>query len=88
MSQIDDLNGSAPPVGEEIHMPAPSILPLVNAASLALTIVSLTLSWYLVGLGATAILFALLVPRGIWGTVQSRFGLQLLPVGYRLRRDG
>ena len=50
MSQIDD-NGTVPPVGEEIHMPAPSILPLVNAAALALTIVSITLSWYLVALG-------------------------------------
>jgi hypothetical protein len=44
-------HGMVQPVGEEVHMPAPSILPLVNAASLALTIVSLTLSWYLVGLG-------------------------------------
>jgi len=42
--------------------------------------------WYLVGLGASAILFALLVPRGIWGTIEERFGLRLLPVGYRLRR--
>ena len=42
---------AVPPAGEEVHMPAPSILPLINAASLALTIVSLTLSWYLVGLG-------------------------------------
>jgi hypothetical protein len=40
-----------PPVGEEVHMPAPSALPLINAAALALTIVSLTLSWYLVGFG-------------------------------------
>ncbi len=41
--------------------------------------------WYLVGLGATAILFALILPRGIWGTVEDRFGIRLLPVGYRLR---
>jgi hypothetical protein len=47
MSDIDD-NGLVPPVGEEIHMPAPSILPLVNAAALSLTIVSVTLSWVLV----------------------------------------
>ena len=47
MSQPDD-NGMAPPVGEEIHMPAPSILPLVNAAALALAIVCITLSWVLV----------------------------------------
>ena len=41
--------------------------------------------WYLVGLGATAIVFALFLPRGIWGTIEDRFGLRLLPVGYRLR---
>jgi hypothetical protein len=47
MSEIDD-NGTVPPAGEEIHMPAPSILPLINAAALSLTIVSVTLSWVLV----------------------------------------
>lgn len=40
--------------------------------------------WYLVGLGATAALFALLLPRGLWGTIEERFGLRLLPVGYRV----
>jgi hypothetical protein len=44
----EERNGSAPPVGEQIHMPAPSILPLVNAAALAAAIVSITLSWLLV----------------------------------------
>ncbi len=42
---------TVPPVGEEIHMPAPTILPLINAASLALAIVSLTLTKYLVAFG-------------------------------------
>jgi branched-chain amino acid transport system permease protein len=41
--------------------------------------------WYFVLLGGIAIGFALLLPRGIWGTIQSRFNVQLLPVGYRLR---
>jgi len=41
--------------------------------------------WYLIGLGVVAILFALLLPRGLWGTVEERFGLQLMPVGYRVR---
>jgi branched-chain amino acid transport system permease protein len=40
--------------------------------------------WYLVGLGATALIFALLLPRGIWGAIERRTGLKLLPVGYRL----
>jgi len=48
MTAPDDVTG-APPVGEEIHMPAPSILPLINAAALALAIVSITISWWVVG---------------------------------------
>jgi Flp pilus assembly protein TadB len=47
MSELDD-NGTVAPAGEEIHMPAPSIIPLINAAALSLTIVSITLSWVLV----------------------------------------
>jgi hypothetical protein len=47
---MSDLEHSgAPPVGEEVHMPAPSVLPLINAASLAIAIVSITLSWWIVG---------------------------------------
>jgi branched-chain amino acid transport system permease protein len=40
--------------------------------------------WYLVGLGATAALFALVLPRGLWGTIEERLGLRLMPVGYRV----
>ena len=40
--------------------------------------------WYLVGLGATAALFALILPRGLWGAIEERFGLRLMPVGYRV----
>jgi hypothetical protein len=48
MSEQADLT-NVPPAGEEVHMPEPSALPLINAASLALAIVSITLSWWLVG---------------------------------------
>jgi hypothetical protein len=40
-----------PPAGEEIHMPEPSLIPVINAAALAITIVSITLSWWLVAFG-------------------------------------
>jgi branched-chain amino acid transport system permease protein len=40
--------------------------------------------WYLIGLGLIAMAFALFLPRGIWGAIEDKFGLQLLPVGYRL----
>jgi branched-chain amino acid transport system permease protein len=42
-------------------------------------------AWYLVGLGTTGIIFALFIPRGIWGTIESRFQLRLLPIGYLVR---
>jgi Cytochrome c oxidase subunit IV len=51
---------SAPPAGERIHMPAPSIVPLINAAGLALAIVSITLSWWLVAFGGAVFLVSLL----------------------------
>ena len=38
--------------------------------------------WYLVGLGAIAVMFSLVLPRGIWGEIQRRWNIQLLPVGY------
>jgi len=41
--------------------------------------------WYLIGLGATAVIFSLYLPRGLWGEIERRFDLQLLPVGYRLK---
>jgi Cytochrome c oxidase subunit IV len=55
MTAPDDYR-AAPPVGEEVHMPAPSVLPLINAASLALAIVSITLSWWLVAAGVIVFL--------------------------------
>jgi branched-chain amino acid transport system permease protein len=63
--------------------------PVIGAVILYLlqTYVSSAGVWYFVMLGGIAIGVALLLPRGVWGTVQGRFNLQLLPVGYRLRRE-
>ena len=46
----------AAPVGEQIHMPAPSILPLLNAAALAITIVGVTTSVFMVVAGGIVFL--------------------------------
>jgi Cytochrome c oxidase subunit IV len=51
VSEAPRADPDVPPAGEEIHMPRPSILPLINAAGLALAIVSLTITWYLVAVG-------------------------------------
>src|SRR5581483_10814131 len=58
--------------------------PIIGAVILFLlqTYVSNSGVWYFVTLGSIAIAVALVIPRGIWGTLQSRYELQLLPVGY------
>jgi len=54
MSELE--HRPAPPVGEEVHMPEPSLIPVINAAALALMIVSITLSWYIVALAGVVFL--------------------------------
>ena len=76
MSQLDD-NGTVPPVGEEIHMPPPSILPLVNAAALSCTIVCVTLSWYLVAV--FGIIFLLTTIRWV---ADTRRDISQLPLDH------
>ncbi len=55
MSELDPQQ-AAPPVGEEIHMPASSIIPLINAAALAIAIVAITLSWTIVAVAGAVFL--------------------------------
>ncbi len=64
----------APPVGEEIHMPAPSLLPIINAFGLALAIVTITISWVVVAIG----LAIFLVSTVIW-IVKARREFDELP---------
>jgi hypothetical protein len=47
MAERDESLGAAP-AGEQIHMPAPSILPVLNAVGLATAIVGITISLILV----------------------------------------
>ncbi len=41
----------APPVGEEIHMPGPSLVPILNAFGLALAILGVTFHWTVLVVG-------------------------------------
>jgi O-antigen ligase len=47
MAERDDTI-DAPPAGEQIHMPVPSIIPVLNAAGLSTAIVGITISMILV----------------------------------------
>jgi hypothetical protein len=40
-----------PPVGEEIHLPGPTILPLACAAGITLTVIGTTINWLFSAIG-------------------------------------
>jgi hypothetical protein len=49
---------SAPPAAEEIHLPGPSILPLVSAIGITLIVIGTTLGWYFSAVGGVVLLVA------------------------------
>ncbi len=42
-------NGSVTPPGEAIHLPGPSFLPVIVAASVTVMLVGVVLNWYVFG---------------------------------------
>ena len=62
MADPDEIVEEAPPVGEQIHLPNPSILPLLNAVGLAIAIVGIPISLILVIPG----LVLFVVTAAIW----------------------
>ncbi len=44
-------------------------------------------AWYLIIFGSLAVAVALWQPRGLWGALRQKTHLELLPVGYRVRRS-
>ena len=42
-----DPQHEAPPVGEELHLPGPSIIPILTAFGIALALVGVTTTWIL-----------------------------------------
>jgi hypothetical protein len=53
---VSPLEPPPPPVGEEIHVPGPSLLPLLLAGAITIALVGVTVNWYLtIAGGAVAI---------------------------------
>ena len=50
---------SAPPTGEEIHFPLPSIVPFLNAVGLSVAIIGVTFHWVVTVAGALLFLVTL-----------------------------
>jgi hypothetical protein len=51
----------APPSGEELHLPGPSLTPLLNATGIALALVGLTLGTLIIAVGVLLFLVTLVM---------------------------
>ena len=60
MSDEPELRRPAPAAGEEIHLPGPSVLPLVTAIGITLVVVGTTLTWIISGIGAVVLAIAVI----------------------------
>jgi hypothetical protein len=58
---MSPLDPEVPPVGEEIHLPGPSVLPLLTAVGITLTLVGVTtfIEFTVVGVILTVVCIAL-----------------------------
>jgi hypothetical protein len=54
------LDPEAPPVGEQLHLPDPSLVPIVNAVGVVLTLLGLTLWKGLIVIGLLIFVFSLI----------------------------
>jgi hypothetical protein len=42
-----EIQREAPPPGEEIHLPGPSLIPFVNAIGITLMVIGTTINWFI-----------------------------------------
>ncbi len=56
-TQPDPTPITPPPVGEEIHLPGPSLLPFFNAIGITLGVIGITIGWWLTIVGAPIFLY-------------------------------
>jgi hypothetical protein len=77
MAEPDDIAVEAPPAGEHIHLPNPSILPVLNAVGLAIAIIGIPISLTLVIPG----LVLFVVTGAIW-IVDARREMDELPLDH------
>jgi hypothetical protein len=59
---MNEVPEDAPPLGEEVHIPGPSILPFVTAVGITLMIIGTTINWIFSGIGLAIFIVAV----GIW----------------------
>jgi Flp pilus assembly protein TadB len=63
---IVDRERDAPPAGEEIHLPGPSLLPFMTAIAITMVVIGTTLGWWISIVGA--VLLVILIVRWVADT--------------------
>jgi hypothetical protein len=63
---VTEVEQEVPPVGEEIHLPGPSLIPLLTAIGITMMVIGTTISWYVSIVGL--ILFVVCTVRWIRDT--------------------
>jgi hypothetical protein len=53
---VSGIDRDAPPAGEEIHLPGPTVLPLVTAVAITLVVIGTTINWILSIVGGIALI--------------------------------
>jgi hypothetical protein len=44
---VSDTPGEAPPPGEEIHLPGPTLVPITTAVGITFIVIGTTIGWWL-----------------------------------------
>jgi hypothetical protein len=44
---VTEFDDETPPVGEEVHLPGPTLIPIMSAIGITLVVVGTTLSWFI-----------------------------------------
>lgn len=55
-----DRPDEAPPAGEELHLPGPSLLPITMAAGITLVVIGTTIWWVYSAIGGVIFLYTLI----------------------------
>jgi len=63
---VSDIEQQPPPVGEEIHLPGPSLIPLLSAVGITLAVIGTTINWLFTIIGV--IIFVLTTIRWVRDT--------------------
>ena len=72
------LDDQAPPVGEEIHLPGPTLIPFISAIAITLIVIGTTINWIFSIIGGVL----LVVTTAIW-IRDSRRDIASLPEEHR-----